>query len=260
MSRGRPRRHEPRRQTRGGGGPVWARPAPGERRPSWSRDAIVEVALAIADAEGWEAVSMRRIAGELGAGTMSLYHYVRTKDELVAYVGDAIMGELLIPDDELPDGWRDGFAELARRTRAVFLRHPWILSHFNEGEDTPGPNGMRHFEQSMLIAARTGAPLEQQFELTMLVDEYVFGHAVHSREGDAFGDEGGERERAMLAYVTEQLESGEFPHIAALAADDMVGTFRRIAAAARDEDRFERGLAVVLDGIELAIERSRKQG
>jgi AcrR family transcriptional regulator len=253
MSRG-----EQQRRRRARGGPVWARPAPGERRPAWSRDQIVATALAIADAEGWEAVSMRRIAGELGAGTMSLYHYVRTKDELVAFVSDAIMGELLIPDDELPDGWRDGLAEIARRTRAVFLRHPWILRHFNEGEDTPGPNGMRHFEQSMMIAARTGVALEQQFELMMLVDEYVFGHAVHSREENPFGDAGGERERAMLAYVQAQLATGEFPHIEAMAAEDMVGTFRRISAAASDENRFERGLQVLLDGIELTIERGRE--
>jgi AcrR family transcriptional regulator len=249
MSRGEQRR----RRTRGG--PVWARPAPGERRPAWSREQIVATALAIADAEGWEAVSMRRIAAELGAGTMSLYHYVRTKDELVAYVGDAIMGELLIADDELPDGWRDGLAEIARRTRAVFTRHPWILRHFGEGEDTPGPNGMRHFEQSMKVAARTGVELEQQFELVMLVDEYVFGHAVHSREQSPLGEDGGERERAMLAYVEQQLATGEYPHMQALAADDMVGTFRRISAAAADEGRFERGLQVLLDGIELTIER-----
>jgi AcrR family transcriptional regulator len=248
MSRG-----EQRRQLRGG--PVWARPAPGERRPAWSREQIVATALRIADAEGWEAVSMRRIAAELGAGTMSLYHYVRTKDELVAFVSDAIMGELLIPDEELPDGWRDGLAEIARRTRAVFARHPWILRHFGEGEDTPGPNGMRHFEQSMKVAARTGVGLEQQFEFTMLVDEYAFGHAVHSAEENPFGPDGGERERTMLAYVEEQLKTGEFPHIEALAADDMVGTFRRIQAAAADENRFERGLQVVLDGIEQAIER-----
>jgi AcrR family transcriptional regulator len=235
---------------------VWARPAPGERKPSWSREQIVATALAIADAEGFEAVSMRRIANELGAGTMSLYHYVRTKDELVALIGDAIMGELVVPEDELPDGWRDGLAEIARRTRAVFDRHPWILRHFGEGdEDNPGPNGMRHFEQTLSVAARAGVDAESQFELAALVDEYVFGHAVHSREQSPLGEDGGERERAMLAYVEQQLATGEYPHMQALAADDMVGTFRRISAAAADEGRFERGLQVLLDGIELAIER-----
>jgi len=237
---------------------VWTRPGPGERKPSWSREQIVATALAIADAEGFEAVSMRRIAAELGAGTMSLYHYVRTKDELVALIGDAIMGELVVPEDELPDGWRDGLAEIARRTRAVFDRHPWILRHFGEGdEDNPGPNGMRHFEQTLSVAARAGVDAESQFELAALVDEYVFGHAVHKAEPDPFGEPGSEHEREMLDYVTRQLATGEFPHLQALAGDDPRTAFRRFAAVASDEQRFERGLQILLDGIELEIERRR---
>src|SRR5215207_5547112 len=79
----RPRRHR-RQESAADDMPIWARPEPGERRPAHTREKIAETAIAIADAEGFEAVSMRRIAAELGAGTMTLYHYVRTKDELVA--------------------------------------------------------------------------------------------------------------------------------------------------------------------------------
>src|SRR5262249_21982259 len=86
--------------------PIWARPEPGSRRPRFTREQIAAAALAIADAEGMEAVSMRRVAADLGAGTMTLYHYVRTKDELIALMDDAIVGEVLLPDDELPRGWR----------------------------------------------------------------------------------------------------------------------------------------------------------
>jgi AcrR family transcriptional regulator len=107
--------------------PIWGRPAPGERKPAHSRESIARVALQIADAEGVDAVTLRRVAAELGAGTMTLYHYVRTKRELAALMDDAIMGELVIPDDELPDGWREGLALLARRTHELFLKHPWSL-------------------------------------------------------------------------------------------------------------------------------------
>jgi AcrR family transcriptional regulator len=235
---------------------VWLRPAPGERKPAWSREQIVATALAIADTEGFEAVSMRRIATELGAGTMSLYHYVRTKRELVALIGDAIMGELLVPDDELPAGWRDGMTAIALRTRAVFDRHPWILRHFGEGsDDNPGPNAMRHFEQTMSVMARAGIDAESQFELAAVVDEYVFGHAMHSGEPDQFGEPDSAQEREMLAYVARQLESGEFIHLQSLAGGDPRAAFRRFAAVASDEKRFERGLQILLDGIELEIER-----
>src|SRR5919198_5201141 len=168
------------RRGRGEDQPIWVRPEPGERRPAYTREQIAETAIAIADAEGFEAVSMRRIAAELGAGTMTLYYYVRTKDELIALMDDAIMGELIIPDGELPDGWRDGIAEIARRTHAIFVRHPWSLESLRNAEG--GPNGFRHVEQSLAVAARTGLPADQLLELTLLIDDYVFGQVIRTAE------------------------------------------------------------------------------
>ena len=243
------------------GEPIWARPAPGERKPTLSREKIVAAALEIADAEGFEAVSMRRLASELGAGTMTLYHYVKTKDELIALVGDAIMGELIIPADEVPDGWRDGFTEIARRTRGVFARHPWIIEHMDErSEDGSGPNMLRHIEQSLDVASRTGLAMEGQFELVALVDDYVFGYVMRARDVIDFGDEDSTAARrldAMLAYMGTQLATGEYPHLAAFAGDDPRGAFARITQLTTDEQRFERGLQILLDGIELELERRR---
>ena len=65
---------------------------------------IAAAALAIADSEGIDAVTMRRVARELGAGTMTLYHYVRTKDDLLALMSDALLGELIVPDEALEGG------------------------------------------------------------------------------------------------------------------------------------------------------------
>src|SRR5262249_15810386 len=96
---------------------IWARPEPRARRPAHTRDGIARAGSRIADTEGFEALSMRRVASELGAGTMTLYHYVRTKDELLALVDNAVMGELLIPEGEVPAGWREGMRQIARRTR-----------------------------------------------------------------------------------------------------------------------------------------------
>jgi AcrR family transcriptional regulator len=238
--------------------PIWARPEPGERRPAHTREKIAETAIAIADAEGFEAVSMRRIASELGAGTMTLYHYVRTKDELVALMDDALMGELLIPDDEIPHGWREGLAEIALRTRAVFDRHPWALESLRNAD--AGPNGMRHVEQTFAVAARTGLDPDAQFEITALVDDYVFGHVVRTGETRrAMADEPRARQQldAMAEYIVAQLETGEFPHLAAMVGDDINEGLERWGQRTVDKDRFERGLETVLDGIELDLERRR---
>jgi AcrR family transcriptional regulator len=239
-------------------GPIWGRPAPGSRKPAYSREQIAETAIAIADAEGFEAVSMRRIATELGAGTMTLYHYVGSKDELVSLISDSIMSEILIPDDELPDGWREGMAEIARRTLAIFRRHPWIVEHMDEGDpSSAGPSVLRHVEQTIAVASRSGLTIEDQFELASIVDDYVFGHGMRTYQGTQFGAEGDAASRidAMVGYLTEQLGTGDYPHLEAIAGDDPAAGFARMGELASDEQRFERGLQRVLDGLELWVER-----
>ena len=203
---------------------------------------------------------MRRIAGELGAGTMTLYHYVRCKDELVALVSDAIMAEIIVPEDELPAGWREGLAEIARRTLEIFKRHPWIVERMGEGDPSAmGPSVLRHVEQTFEVTARTGLDLEKQVELSSIVDDYVFGHAMRAYHGARFGSEGQARERleAMIAYLTEQLAAGDYPHLEALAGDDPAAGFERIGHVTSDEDRFERGLQRLLDGLEAWVEKDR---
>jgi AcrR family transcriptional regulator len=92
-------------------------------RPSpLSREKIAAAALAIADAEGFSSVSMRRIAQEMGVGTMSLYYYVKTKADLIAVMDDALMGEVLALS--LPANWREALTVIATRTRDVFLAAP----------------------------------------------------------------------------------------------------------------------------------------
>jgi AcrR family transcriptional regulator len=242
-------------------GPIFARPAPGSRRPAYTREQIAQTAIAIADAEGFEAVSMRRIATELGAGTMTLYHYIHGKDELVALLSDAIMAEIVIPEDELPDGWREGLAEIARRTLAIFKRHPWVVEHIGEGDPSAaGPNLLRHVEQTYAVTARTGLDMERQVELSSIVDDYVFGHAMRTYHGGPFGSEkeAADRRDAMIAYLTEQLGTGEYPHLEAVAGDDPEAGFARIGHVMSDEDRFERGLERLLDGLESWVEETRR--
>jgi AcrR family transcriptional regulator len=232
--------------------PIWARPGPGERKPAYTREQIAEAAMRIADTEGTDAVTMRRVATELGAGTMTLYHYVANKQELLSLMDDAMMRELLVPD--LADDWREAMAQIARSSYRVFKRHPWLVEHMGEEEDRGpgGPNGLRHFEQSLKAAAMTGLDDIERLELVGLVDDYVFGHAVRARE---MANESEEHITAMLEYLKAMLATGEYPHIAEMAGDDLRGNFERFARSASDESRFERGLQRLLDGIELDLRR-----
>jgi AcrR family transcriptional regulator len=234
--------------------PIWARPAPGSRKPRYTREQIAQAALAIADAEGFEAVSMRRVAAELGAGTMTLYHYVRTKGDLVALMDDAIMGEILVPADELPDDWRGAVTAIAEHSLAAFQRHPWAMTAMRDAREG-GPNGMRHFEQSLVATARTGLPLDRRLELIAMVDDYVFGFAMRAADVHA-AEHFEEIPPALVDYVEAQLATGDYPNIAALLGDDdMVAAFQRMFALMFDEARFGRGFERLLDGIALELER-----
>ena len=209
-------------------------PRPGARKPALHARADRRGRAAIADAEGFEAVSMRRVADELGAGTMTLYHYVDEQGRAAsALMDDAMMGELLVPDDELADDWRDGDGgDRAPHARARSCATRGSFD-FIGGEDDPGvggPNALRHFEQSLAVAERTGLDLTGQFEIIALVDDFVFGHAMRVRGIGRLGS-APERERldAVVAYMERQLATGEFPRLQAIAGDDLVGGFQRVA-------------------------------
>jgi AcrR family transcriptional regulator len=217
--------------------------------------------MSIADTEGIESVTMRRVAEELGAGTMTLYHYVRSKNELIVLLVDRMMGELLIPQDEMPTDWRDAFAAIARRSRDAFRHHGWVHEQMAklEPEDAQiGSNGLRHFEQSLEAAALTGLPPEDQLELISFLDDYVFGFAIRERD-EPLASLTPETEPILDAisnYIASQVKTGAFPRVEALLAGRsprqfFEETFARYAG----DDRFERGLQRVLDGVALEIER-----
>lgn len=227
--------------------PIWVRPEPGTRRPRFTRDQLAAAALRIADTEGFGAVSMRRVAAELGAGTMTLYHYVRTKDDLVTLMDDAVMGQLLVPPEELRGGWRAALVAVSRRTREVLTRHPWSLTETRGARF--GPNAMRHFEQSMAALDGLSLAAVARFELLSTVDDYVHGHALHAAElRDRTATE---PDPALAAAVHEftrrQLATGAFPHTEALMAElrDAGDFGERVAG----EERFEQGLTALLDGL-----------
>jgi AcrR family transcriptional regulator len=239
-------------------GPIWTRPEPGGRAGRLGRDEIASAALALADREGFAAVSMRRLARELGAGTMSLYHYLRTKDDLLALMDDAVMGELLAPPDELANDWREALTAIARRTRAAWARHPWAIDSLR-GERF-GPNAMAHVEQSLVAVAPLRLEPVMRLEVIGIVDDYVMGCCISMSAGRStlYEDDGSAAAyETILDHVEQRLEQGSYPHTRALVGDGDIRTnWERLAARALERDRFEIGLARLLDGIELDLGRS----
>jgi AcrR family transcriptional regulator len=228
---------------------LWTRRAPGARRARFTLEDIAAAAVAIADAEGFDALSMRRLATALDAGTMTLYHYVRTKDELLALVSDTIMGELLLEEDELAGGWRSAMTNIARHSLATFQRHPWIF----DVRDDPaiGPNAVRHFDQSLQALAELQISITDKLDILSAVDEFVFGHALQMRNN--YSDV--EETASMSVYVAELAATGDYPQLSKLIAEHGTdGVWDIVGCTYRDPQRFERNLRRLLDGIAADLE------
>ncbi len=215
---------------------------------SLSRAEIVDAAIAIADAEGADAVSMRRIAQVLRAGTMSLYWHVANKDHLLDLMIDALMAEVTIP--ELSGDWRADLQGFARNYRAMLLRHLWVMD-FVGGRPPLGPNMLLGSERLMAIFDGTGLDPGTTMNILGTVQTYVMGAALREmREARTQRDQ--EQSGLSLADVQPALEAwrdrlaadGRLPHFVAF-----LDTNIDPDAEETREERFEFGLDCVLDGI-----------
>jgi AcrR family transcriptional regulator len=233
--------------------PIWARPEPRSRgqRAALSRAQIVKTALAVADAEGLEAVTIRRLAREIGAGAMSLYHYFESRDELLDLMGDTVAGELLLP--AVPEDWRAALKAIAQQCHDTFKRHRWLLFTLQE-RPLRSPNMLRHVEQSSQAVAALGAQGVDRGLLTAIVlavDDYLIGYTLRETQAGDLSDRGRGTARRFSAeanepYMRYLLESGEFPLLAQFAAE---------GGEVPLGDRFEQGLDWLLDGFATELGR-----
>jgi AcrR family transcriptional regulator len=217
---------------------------------SLSRDEIVAAAIKVADAEGSEAISMRRIARELGAGAMSLYWHVASKDELLDLMLDTVEGEQPFP--AATGNWRTDLRALAVAHRGTLHRHQWLMD-FIGGRPPLGPNTLRNLERSLALIDNLGLDTETAMNVLGTLATYVMGVVLrefresqvelHDQEqlGHLSDDE---RQAFVTAHVERLRATGRFPHFLRI-FDDGVDPD---AAETRDE-RFEFGLDCVLDGI-----------
>jgi AcrR family transcriptional regulator len=229
--------------------PIWARPEPRARGrgAALSLAQIADVALAIADSEGLDAVSIRRIARELGSGAMSLYHYFDSRDELLDLMSDRVAAEMLVP--ELPAGWRAALQGIALQSRDTFRRHPWLHSALR-GSPRITPNLLRHVEQSSQAVAelaREGVNPALLTAFVVAVDDYTIGFTVREAAVEDPGNRAaGIADALQEPYVRALLESGEFP---------LLSEFTASGVDIETEDNFELGLDWLLDGFAAKIGR-----
>jgi AcrR family transcriptional regulator len=212
-----------------------------------SRDRIVRAATDLADTDGVAALSMRRIAVSLNAGTMSLYRHVPGKDELLELMVDAVLGEIPLPDHV---EWRDRARAGAFRLRDLSLRHPW-LPELLVAQPAMGPNALRGFESAVGPFRDLGCDITTASSIVSTVQGHVLG--VVSRElaeGETWRRAGmteGEWQHHVGPYVRRVIEEGNHPRFAEFVYD---GEHLDYA------ERFAFGLDCLLDGIAVRLERN----
>lgn len=203
-----------------------------------SKPRVVAEAVRIADLEGVEGLSMRRLASSLGAGAMSLYHYVASRDELLDAMVDVVFAEIEPPTGE--GDWQERMRRSALSTRAALTRHPWAIA-LMESRTTPGPANLRHREAFTACLRAAGFSVIHATHANWILNSYVYGHALQE-VALPFETAAGLAQMTESVYLP-QLPPDEFP---ALHESAVV-----LAASGYDPaDEFLFGLDLILAALE----------
>jgi len=203
-----------------------------------SKQRVVDEAIRLADREGVDGLSMRRLAATLGAGAMSLYHYVANKEELLDAMVDIVFQEIELPPQETD--WQSAIRQRAVSARQVLARHPWAVG-LMESRTSPGPANLRHHEAVTACLRRAGFSVVMATHANWLLDSYVYGFAL--QEASLPFDTADELAGMAEGVYLPQLPPDEFPYLNESAA-------ALVAAGFDPAEQFIFGLDLVLAALE----------
>ncbi|MYR85241.1 TetR family transcriptional regulator [Streptomyces sp. SID685] len=234
---------------------VWQRLAQPtlSQRPVLTHARIVAAALRVADTDGLDAVSMRRLATELGVSAMTCYRYVSGKEDIIELMLDKVRAEMLL---ERPGGtWHEVLRDSALRFRQVVLRHPWMTEVPGRILFAPTPAHLALVEQQFTALDGLGLTMEQMADVAGAITAYARARThdeitrarLRAPEG---WTSGGEAREANLARLSFLLEAGDYP---------LYQRYVRQTSPHEDEDaRFTFGLDCLLDGIAARLDLPRR--
>lgn len=202
-----------------------------------SRQRALQVALAVADADGIESVTMRRLGRELGVEAASLYHHVPGKDQILDGLVELVAAEVQLPEPSTD--WREAISHRAQHTRAVLLRHPWAVS-LMASRTTPGPATLGLLEAGIRCFREGGFSVASAAHAISTVDSYVHGFVLQEVNLPFRGES---ELAAMTSAIMESFPAAAFPYLFEL-------TVEHVLQPGYDYGKeFESGLALVLNGV-----------
>lgn len=211
--------------------------AGGERRPPLTRARVVAAGIELADRDGIESISMRKLAQELGVEAMSLYTHVRNKDDLLDGMVDAVIGT--IPTNTDAADWKSALRRMSLAARAVVLTHPWAPGPI-ESRTTPGPAAMHYINTVLGVLREGGFTLAQTHHALHILGSRLLGFT------QSLFDDSGDVDPETAANLASQL-GATLPYIAEMA---LAATHTGTLGPCDDDTEFTFALDFILDGLD----------
>jgi len=207
-----------------------------KRRAALTRERILRAAISLADRDGIESLSMRKLGQELGVEAMSLYNHVRNKVDMLDGMVDVVFSEIDLPADGID--WRTAMRQRAISARQALLRHPWAIG-LMESRANPGPATLRHHDGVLGSLRKSGFSVDLAAHAYSILDGYIYGFTLTELTLPFRNLEIAE----VAGNIMEGFRPGEYPHLAEMAVD------RSMKPGYSYGHEFEYGLDLILDGI-----------
>lgn len=210
----------------------------GQGEAGLSRDKLVRMAVRLADRDGIEGLSMRKLAERLDAAPMALYRHVANKEDLLDGMVDVVYGEVETPTGI---GWRAAMRQRAASMRTALLSHPWAVALMESR--SPGPANLRYHNAGIAcLREDAGLPIRPAIDAYNLFDSYLYGFALQEKTlpGDIAAE--AEARREALSRTDPSLAT-TYPYL--------IEVVEELGASGYDyKEQFDRGLELILDAIE----------
>ncbi|TFC93927.1 TetR family transcriptional regulator [Cryobacterium sinapicolor] len=209
-----------------------------EPRVRLNKERVIGAAIALADAGGLDALTMRRLGDELNVEAMSVYNHVANKEDLLNGMADMVFGEIKLPSHS--DDWRTAIRKRSISFHDVLVRHPWATTARDSGTN-PGTATLRNHDRVIGTFRNGGFSIAAAAHAFSAVDSYIYGFAMQEKSLPFTTPE---ETAAMAAILLAQLPASDYPYLAELTADHV------LKPGYRYSDEFLIGLDLILDGLD----------
>ena len=212
-----------------------------EKRVPLSRARVLQTAIAIADASGSSALTMRSLAQALQVKPMAVYHHVANKEEILDGIIDLVFSEIDLPPADID--WKAAMRQRAIAARNVLSLHPWAIP-LMESRSNPGPATLRQHDAVIATFRRAGFSIRMTAHAYSLLDSYLYGFALQESVSLPFD---ATTAPELAEKVLAQFPTDEYPHLAELATEHVLQPGYDYG------NEYEFGLDLILDGLEKSL-------